>query len=184
MRYIMMVLRGNMRRNKGVHISVFVLMLIISLAFCSVLSYYTNSIRHDSEAMEEVGYGGMLAALYGENRLDAYGTSADKIIKNIGKCDAVQEVKAADVVYLLLKDCNGKGGNSSFVLNDTDSVLTYDQYDVDNKMTDRRLEKGEVSVPFSFIGMYDCKIGDTVELGNDNGSYTFKVASFFEDPYM
>ena len=46
MRYIMMVLRGNMRRNKGVHISVFVLMLIISLAFCSVLSYYTNSIRH------------------------------------------------------------------------------------------------------------------------------------------
>ena len=69
MRYIMMVLRGNMRRNKGVHISVFVLMLIISLAFCSVLSYYTNSIRHDSEAMEEVGYGGMLAALYGENRL-------------------------------------------------------------------------------------------------------------------
>ena len=94
MRYIMMVLRGNMRRNKGVHISVFVLMLIISLAFCSVLSYYTNSIRHDSEAMEEVGYGGMLAALYGENRLDAYGTSADKIIKNIGKCDAVQEVKA------------------------------------------------------------------------------------------
>ena len=110
MRYIMMVLRGNMRRNKGVHISVFVLMLIISLAFCSVLSYYTNSIRHDSEAMEEV----------------AYGTSADKIIKNIGKCDAVQEVKAADVVYLLLKDCNGKGGNSSFVLNDTDSVLTYD----------------------------------------------------------
>lgn len=34
MRYIMMVLRGNMRRNKGVHISVFVLMLIISLAFC------------------------------------------------------------------------------------------------------------------------------------------------------
>lgn len=184
MRYIMMVLRGNMRRNKGVHISVFVLMLIISLAFCSVLSYYTNSIRHDSEAMEEVGYGGMLAALYGENRLDAYGTSADKIIKNIGKCDAVQEVKAADVVYLLLKDCNGKGGNSSFVLNDTDSVLTYDQYDVDNKMTDRRLEKGEVSVPFSFISMYDCKIGDTVELGNDNGSYTFKVASFFEDPYM
>ena len=184
MRYIMMVLRGNMRRNKGVHISVLVLMLIISLAFCSVLSYYTNSIRHDSEAMEEVGYGGMLAALYGENRLDAYGTSADKIIKNIGKCDAVQEVKATDVVYLLLKDCNGKGGNSSFVLNDTDSVLTYDQYDVDNKMTDRRLEKGEVSVPFSFIGMYDCKIGDTVELGNDNGSYTFKVASFFEDPYM
>ena len=65
MRYIMMVLRGNMRRNKCVHISVFVLMLIISLAFCSVLSYYTNSIRHDSEAMEEVGYGGMLAALYG-----------------------------------------------------------------------------------------------------------------------
>ncbi len=185
MRYIMMVLRGNMRRNKGVHISVLVLMLIISLAFCSVLSYYTNSIRHDSEAMEEVGYGGMLAALYGENRLDAYGTSADKIIKNIGKCDAVQEVKTADVVYLLLKDCNGKGGNSSsFVLNDTDSVLTYDQYDVDNKMTDRRLEKGEISVPFSFIGMYDCKIGDTVELGNDNGSYTFKVASFFEDPYM
>ena len=184
MRYIMMVLRGNMRRNKGVHISVFVLMLIISLAFCSVLSYYTNSIRRDSKAMEEVGYGGMLAALYGEDRLDAYGISADKIIKNIGKCDAVQEVKAADVVYLLLKDCNGKGGNSSFVLNDTDSVLTYDQYDVDNKMTDRRLEKGEVSVPFSFIGMYDCKIGDTVELGNDNGSYTFKVASFFEDPYM
>lgn len=38
------------------NISVFVLMLIISLAFCSVLSYYTNSIRHDSEAMEEVGY--------------------------------------------------------------------------------------------------------------------------------
>ena len=185
MRYIMMVLRGNMRRNKGVHISVFVLMLIISLAFCSVLSYYTNSIRHDSKAVDEAGYGDMLGALYGESRLDAYGTSADKIIKNIGKCDAVQEVKTTDVVYLLLKDCNGKGGNSSsFVLNDTDSVLTYDQYDVDNKMTDRRLEKGEVSVPFSFIGMYDCKIGDTVELGNDNGSYTFKVASFFEDPYM
>ena len=185
MRYIMMVLRGNMRRNKGVHISVLVLMLIISLAFCSVLSYYTNSIRHDSEAMEEVGYGDMLAALYGESRLDSYGTSADIITENIGKCDAVQEVKTTDVVYLLLKDCNGKGGNSSsFVLNDTDSVLTYDQYDVDNKMTDRRLEKGEVSVPFSFIGMYDCKIGDTVELGNDNGSYTFKVASFFEDPYM
>lgn len=185
MRYIMMVLRGNMRRNKGVHISVFVLMLIISLAFCSVLSYYTNSIRHDSKAVDEAGYGDMLAALYGESRLDAYGTSADIITKNIGKCDAVQEVKTTDVVYLLLKDCNGKGGNSSsFVLNDTDSVLTYDQYDVDNKMTDRRLEKGEVSVPFSFIGMYDCKIGDTVELGNDNGSYTFKVASFFEDPYM
>lgn len=185
MRYIMMVLRGNMRRNKGVHISVFVLMLIISLAFCSVLSYYTNSIRRDSEAMDEVGYGDMLAALYGESRLDAYGTSADIIAENIGKCDAVQEVKTTDVVYLMLKDCNGKGGNSSsFVLNGTNSVLSFDQFGADNKMTDRRLEKGEVSVPFSFMGMYDCKIGDTVELGNDNGSYTFKVASFFEDPYM
>lgn len=49
--------------------------------------------------------------------------------------------KAADVVYLLLKDCNGKGGNSSFVLNDTDSVLTYDQYDVDNKRQIAGLKK-------------------------------------------
>lgn len=144
MRYIMMVLeeieKKQGRAYKCVRAHAYHFSGILFSAFLLTL----NSIRHDSEAMEEVGYGGMLAALYGENRLDAYGTSADKIIKNIGKCDAVQEVKAADVVYLLLKDCNGKGGNSSFVLNDTDSVLTYDQYDVDNKMTDRRLEKGEV----------------------------------------
>ena len=74
--------------------------------------------------------------------------------------------------------------NNVFILSQDDKSIHYTQYDEKGKVINKKLEQGELSVPTSYIEMYNCKIGDTIVLGNDNNSRSYKVASYFEDPYM
>ncbi len=185
MSYIMMVIKGNLRKSKSVYISIFILMMIVSIALCSVLSYDTNSKKRDAELMKQVGFGDMLAALYSDQKLETLGVDADSIVRNIKKCDAVKEVRISDFYGSFLKNCNGKSGESSiFLLDNKDKNYHYTQYDEKGNPIHSELKQGEISVPFSYRGLYHCKIGDTVEIGSDDTRFSYKVASFFEDPFM
>ena len=64
MRHIALVVKGNMKKSKNVYISIFVLMLIVSITLFSVITYYKNSYEREEQAIEEAGFGDMFAASY------------------------------------------------------------------------------------------------------------------------
>ncbi len=185
MNSIMTILKGNLRKSKGVYVSIFILMCIISVALSTVITYTINSKTRDQEVMSENGFGDMLAWMNGEKQLQQIGMSQDAVIQSLKDNAAVQEVNVSDAVYAMLKECNGKDNNSSMmVLSDRDENLHYTQYDAGEHVITRSLKKGEISVPVSFYGLYNCKIGDMVTIGDTKESYSYRVASYFEDPYL
>lgn len=184
-KHITTVIKGNMRKNKGVYIGIFLLMMLLSITFFSIITFYINSNKRVEKVMEANGFGDMLAALRPYLQLQKLGVEPETIANNIKYCEDVSDVKMSDVIYTMLRDCNGhSSGSNLLILSQDDKSLHYTQYDENCKVINKKLEKGEVSVPTSYIGMYDCKIGDIIVLGNDNNTRAYTVASYFEDPFM
>ncbi|HCW04250.1 MAG TPA: ABC transporter permease [Clostridium sp.] len=184
-KYITTVIKGNIRKNKGVYIGIFLLMMLVSITFYSIITFYINSNKRVEEGMEANGFGDMLAALRPDMELKKLQIEPETIANNIRSCEDVSEVKLSDVIYTMVNDCNGHSSkNNVFILSQDDKSIHYTQYDEKGKVINKKLEQGELSVPTSYIEMYNCKIGDTIVLGNDNNSRSYKVASYFEDPYM
>lgn len=185
LRHIALVVKGNMKKSKNVYISIFVLMLIVSITLFSVITYYKNSYEREEQAIEEAGFGDMFAASYSNYQLEKIGINSEIIVQNIEKSDHVSNVNASEAIYTYIKDCNGKSGNNTvFVISEKDKNIHFTQYNSDNEIIENELNTGEISVPVSFVDLYGCKIGDTIILGNKYDSMELKVVSFFEDAYM
>lgn len=184
-KHITTVIKGNIRKNKGVYIGIFLLMMLVSITFYSIITFYINSNKRVEEVMEANGFGDMLGALRPILELEKLEIEPVTIANNIESWQEVSEVKMSDVIYTMVSDCNGHSSkNSIFILSQDDKSIHFTQYDEKGKVINKKLEKGEISVPTSYIEMYDSKIGDTILLGNDNASRSYTVASYFEDPYM
>lgn len=185
MKHIALVVKGNMKKSKGVYISIFVLMLIVSVTLYSVITFYNNSNEREEQGIEECGFGDMFAASYSKDKLKAIGLNEETLIHNIEKSKHVSKVKTTQSIYSFIKDCNGKSGkNAVFVVREKDKSIHFRQYNSSNEAVKKNINAGEISVPVSFVDLYGCKIGDTIVLGNDDNNMEFKVVSYFEDPFM
>ena len=104
MKHIALVVKGNMKKSKGVYISIFVLMLIVSVTLYSVITFYNNSNEREEQGIEECGFGDMFAASYSKDKLKAIGLNEETLIHNIEKSKHVSKVKTTQSIYSFIKD--------------------------------------------------------------------------------
>lgn len=187
MREILTVIKGNFRKNKGSYISVALLMLVVSLALTAVFSIMVNTNERDSEAMKEVGFGHVLAAIDYQADMqgyDDYEKFCLQLAENIDVQDYVDETDLIKCLFLQIND--EKSNSTTVILPYKDSGLHYKIYDENDKELDNfTLNPGEIIVPVSFKAVYDTQIGDTISLGKEGEEdLYYKIAAYMEDPYM
>ncbi|MGN0396215.1 MAG: ABC transporter permease, partial [Coprococcus sp.] len=141
--------------------------------------------EHDLDAMKKCGLGDMAAALNG-SVLAENGLDEQTIAEKIRSCDdIVEKVDEIPVIVANLYELNGKNSSSSYFIMDYQmDYLAYDIYDGnDERIENPVLNPGEICVPICFKALYNCDIGDVVTFGDSELQFSFKIASYFEDPY-
>ena len=186
MREIMTVIKGNFRKNKSAYISIAVLMFVVSLALVAVFSILVNTGKRDREAMEEVGFGDIIAAIRYDDSDMKYQELCEKIAKDLEACPEVSHVDMIPSLFMDITELNGKESQSSIFVYDYQSpYISYNIYDADNRRIEQPiLNEGEVCVPVCFQSLYNCKIGDVVTLQYGDKEYQYRIVSYLEDPYM
>lgn len=183
MRGILTIIRGNFRKGKGAYISIGILLFVVSVSLVSVMTIYSNSRERDIQVLKEDGFGDILGLVLANDSLQKMGTDEKTVVSKIRQCEAVERVKEESAVYAKL--ANEKNSAHMIVMDYQNQNFTYTQYDEQGEKIERPvLKNNEISVPVSFKGLYDFKIGDNVTIGGGKHKFTYQIASYFEDPYM
>ncbi|MBQ1392814.1 MAG: hypothetical protein IIY81_04620 [Lachnospiraceae bacterium] len=183
MRGILTIIRGNFRKGKGAYISIGILLFVVSVSLVSVMTIYRNSRERDIQVLKEDGFGDMLGLVLANDSLQKLGTNQENVILKIKQGDSVEKIKAVPVVYTFLT--NRADSSQMIVMDYQNRKFTYAQYNEQGKKIENPvLKNNEISVPVSFKKLYHYKIGDNLVMGGGKHKFTYRIASYFEDPYM
>ncbi|MDF2514536.1 MAG: ABC-type transport system, involved in lipoprotein release, permease component [Herbinix sp.] len=187
MREILVLMKAHMRNGKSGFISILLLMLLITMISTAVISVNINSAIRDEQAIEEAGFGDMVTFM-NNKALGLNGISMNTLLDQVEACEEVEKVEKIDCTYVKNISLNGKSNSVEIVLEE------YNPQDFDFKVfkgdgdgiyhKEVVLSPGEVMVPISYRTLYDCHIGDTLYLEKNSGKVGFRVAYYFEDPFM
>lgn len=186
MREIITIVKGNMRKSKGVYIGIGVLICVVALCMVTIFSVIINTNTRDEEAIKEVGFGHIFSAMdFGEDKQE-YINRCNELKDKINALDYVERADLIPTGFLNPVDINGKKiDNSMFAFAYESEYLEYVICDENAEIIeDLTLNKGEIIAPICFQSLYSATIGDKVTVEYDGNEYEFKIAAFFEDPYM
>ncbi|HEX2937880.1 MAG TPA: FtsX-like permease family protein [Ruminiclostridium sp.] len=176
------LLRANIRSRKGSFISIAVLMLIITLVASSVVSVYVNSIRRDSEALKETGYGDIVVYMSGW-------ALTGKMLNAAKNCDGVDHITTTEMMFY--KSCliNSRECTQKISICEYEpDKMSFNEYN--NAMNGfsgkaKPLSAGEIYLPVAMARSQNCKIGDTVTLGaGTKHEFKLKIRGFIEEPML
>lgn len=186
MKAILIMLRGSLRKNKGAYLSVFALMLIVSLSLAAVLTLLGSSRERDEELVKSCGFGNLMTFI-NIGAMEEQGESPERLAEKLRECaDLVERVDEVPALYMNLYALNGTVNSSSVTLLEASSpYVQYGVYDDRNRRIETpELKPGEIIAPVCFRTLYSCELGDTLYLGGAKTNYPFTVVAWFEDPYM
>ena len=92
MKHVWLVIRGNIRRNKGSFIGILLLMFVVSVSFVTIFNVTRCSKTRQDEALKETGFGDYWSALRMEELLNVDGTSTTEIIEKLEESDLIGKV--------------------------------------------------------------------------------------------
>lgn len=187
MREVFVLMKAQMRNGKSGFISIFLLMLLITMISAAVISVNINSTVRDEQAVREAGFGDLVTFM-SDRALAQNGVTLDNLQNQVEACAEVEKVEKVDCTYVKNISVNGKSNTVVILLEE------YKPEDFDFKVYKDggrdiyddtvTLSPGEIMVPISYRSLYNCKIGDTVYLETRSGKLGFRVGYYFEDPFM
>lgn len=179
MKYIVL-LRSNIRKQKGSVIGIFLLMLIITVTLSSVLAIWDNSEIYVESEMNRVNYGDVIYWVSNKSDIDA-------LQKDI---QSMKDIDLAEVEQIVYVNCivNGIESTSNVLLSVYDAQ-NYDYHIFRESTTEYEsnpeiLKQGEIYAPVSFKSIYDASIGDSFFIKNTTlgKEKNYKIKGFYEDP--
>lgn len=105
MREIFTVIKGNFRKNKASYISIAVLMFLVSISLTGVFSIAENTGKRDEQAMEDTGYGHILAAMKYQGAEQTYEEYEDFCNEIASDMTELQEVDRVDTIKCIFLMC-------------------------------------------------------------------------------
>ncbi|MCC8023740.1 MAG: FtsX-like permease family protein [Clostridium sp.] len=176
------LLKADLKRHKGSLAGVFILVLLVCAALCTVLSVWMNSGHYIRGEMERAGFGTLTAWV--SQVPDMNGLAAD-----IGDLREVDRVETQNLIY------------SDYIINGQESdsegqLIPYGAEENRYRFFEDGLSgyrgdtpeilPGEIYVPPSMVTMFDVGIGDEIRFSVARGGRTadFTVKGFYEDPFM
>lgn len=177
------LLKANIRKQKRNFIGIVILMFIISVSVISVMTIKMNGDSHISSEVNRIGYGELSIWMNKPDDID-YFTEQLEQNEDVDKVENVQMVCADHATI--------SGSESSNTLNITETDRQQKQYRIYNEACDGYLDEEDVPqlqdqecfVPVSFKSIYDSKIGDQVTVAKGDGTVSYTIKGFFEDPFM
>lgn len=180
---IITILKANIRRQKSSFLSIFFLMMIVSLSMTAVLTVSINSHKSDEEALKQVGFGDMLVWM------DNLGQEEGKeLIKKVQEHDEVEKVQVIPAICADLKEINGVSITNSVMLEQYDTAEL--DYQIFNESgtgyieKPKVLEEGEIYLPICYSTLCHCKVGEKIEFKFLKHTESYTIKGFFEDPFM
>ena len=177
---LLLLMKANFRKKKGVFISIIILAFIVSISFISMINVNKNISNRANEALNDFNIGDLNVIINDLN-------TSDELINSVNNMDIVEKV---DVINSVAGGININGtverSNVFFTeyAPDKHPFKVYD--DSLNKFVKDPLplEEGEIYVPISFVDLYECEIGDKITLSFNEESKTFSIKAFIEEPLM
>lgn len=176
------IIKANLKSKKGNFISIFILFFIISMALSTIISASINAKERVTTACRNSNIGEITTFILEENL-------SDEMIQKIRESDKVDKFVLKNAVTVSRFQVNEKRlSNYSILTTYKPSENRYEMYEEDgislSKDNSTKPQKGEVYLPIATQNMLDCKIGDIAVIDTPNGEMQFRIAKFFEDPFL
>ena len=171
---IFTIVRSLWKKRKVYSISVFLMMILVSLLLFSSLSIFFEGQNSLEKAYIAVNSPDILLVLRQEN-VD------EKITSSISNRDDIDKTRTSSVVLLTAKDVRVNGkilGFEGFADIYNPDIYNY-KLENNNQI---ELEEGEILAPVLFQADYNAQVGDVLEIDINGENNTYRIADFFEDP--
>ncbi len=176
------VLLSNLKKHKGSLIGIFLLMLLLSIAFATVLTVWANSSTYIKEQIQRSGFGDLTAWVSGVSQISQL---ADNI-------ESLEEVERAEIQQLIF---------SNYIMDNQESdsegqLIVYQpeekryRFFTENlsgyKEAPIKIAENEIYVSPSMISMFNIQVGDEIvfPIARAGKNMVFTVKGFYEDPFM
>lgn len=168
------ILLSNFKKRKGSFISIFILVLIVSMTVSTILSAIISGKERFAVANNEANSPNIINTVLKDMH--------NSDMKN--KLEETQEVKYVEesefISYLNLKIGDKKYANDIFLSSYEPKQHSYKLESNNNRMN--LPKEGEIYLPSYFKDEFDCKVGMEITLQTEEGDYIYKITDFFEDP--
>lgn len=180
MKYFIL-LRANVKNQKGSFMGIAVLMFIITVSLLAILTIWTNGNSYEAEQLDRMGYGDIACWLTKE-------ADIEKIETQLREADDTAKVERQEYIYVEQYHVGGQeaaGTLQIFAFNDEQyEYHVYNENFTGIKEEPEELLSGEIYVSPVFCSLYNSKIGDEVllEISGKQEMVSCRIKGFFEDP--
>jgi len=173
---ILTLLKANIRHKKGAFISVFLLMIIISMSLTAILSIRSNSINSVENAYDNAGSGDIVAILKEKNL-------TDDLLKSVESHEFVEHVEARQAIAIDKSVVKDKTETNTWMAMKLHSGLKLFNDDLDGYESNiPELGDGEIYVPQGILTNMKCGVGDKITLHTIGGEYEFTIKGVVAEP--
>lgn len=169
-KYIILI-KANIKKQKGTALGIFILMFLISVSFCAVMALWNNANQYEHEELTRLGYGDITQWV-------ANVPDEAALLDQINSLDIVDHVEDQSVIFV-----SGLRDDSVMLLAYQPDLYNYHilRQDMFGFQTKRpQLKNNEILIPAALSSEMHLKIGDHLEINQE----TYIVKGYFEDPIM
>lgn len=168
------ILLSNLKKRKGSFISIFILILIISITLTTVVSVITSGKERFSIANKEAKSPDIINIV----NKDYY---SNDIKNKLEEVEEVETIEVSEVIsYNNLEIGDKKYPNYIFLSPYNENRNSYNLDRDSNKMKEPK--DGEIYLPIYFKEEFNCESGQEITFKTEKGNFKYKIADFFEDP--
>ncbi len=176
------VLLSNLKKHKGSLIGIFLLMLLLSTAFGTVLTVWANSSTYIQEQMQRSGFGDLTAWISGISQVS-------QLADDIESLEEVERVEVQRFIFSNYTIDNQESDSEGqlIVYKPEEKRYRFFTEDLsDYKEQPSKIAEREVYVSPSMVSMFDIQIGDEIifPIARNQKNMIFTVKGFYEDPFM
>lgn len=176
------LLRANLKKQKGGLAGIFLFMLLVTTAIGTVLTVWLNSDRYIREEMQRAGFGELTVWVSNvpEN---------SDLVESMEKLPEIERVEAQSFIYsnYTVKEQESDSEGQLILYRPEENRYRFFREDLSGyREQPDKISQGEVYVSPSMISMFDIQIGDeiTFPIARAGQNLTLIVKGFYEDPFM
>ena len=174
---ILTILKANIKHGKGAFASIIILMMIVILAFTTIISIKDNCESSIIKAYDSSGAGQITAALKEEDL-------TDEMLNSIRNNSDVDHVTVTEGVFSDRLTVGDEKSENPWLLCSFDSskVKVFNKSTNGYERSPSVPDKGEIYISQGAGNYLKCRIGDTINMSVAGDNYELKIKGFVEDP--
>lgn len=179
---ITILLKANLKKQKGGLAGIFLLILLAAAALGTVLTIWSNSGRYIRNEMQRAGFGTLTAWV------SDVPENAD-LIGSIERLPEMERVEAQTLIYsnytVNEQESDSEGQLITYVPEESRYRFFTEDLSGYEEQPDK-ISAGEVYVSPAMVSMFDVQLGDKIvfPIARAGRNLTLTVKGFYEDPFM